>query len=83
MHGIIPQRSQYPSMSRSTKSWIKGMRVVQLVLRVFELIGAIGLLTLMILTDNVEDLTAWVLRITVSCEPTLCLPCRPVPYSPI
>ncbi len=56
-------------MSRSTKSWIKGMRVVQLVLRVLELIGAIGLLTLMILTDNVEDLTAWVLRITVSCEP--------------
>ena len=70
-------------MSRSTKGWIKGMRVVQLVLRVFELIGAIGLLTLMILTDNVEDLTAWVLRITVSCEPILCLPCwAKIAYSP-
>lgn len=49
-----------------TKWWIKWIRVVQLVLRVFEMIAAAGILFLFIAIDNVTSLTAWVVRITVS-----------------
>lgn len=52
-------------MSSTTKWWIKFMRYVQLFLRVLEMIGGGGLLTLMILISNVDPLTAWVMRITV------------------
>lgn len=41
------------------------MRIVQLGLRVFELIAAAGILFLFIIIDNVNALTAWVVRITV------------------
>ncbi|KAI0888844.1 uncharacterized protein GGS22DRAFT_152508 [Annulohypoxylon maeteangense] len=51
-------------MSSTTKGWIKSMRYVQLFLRVLEMIGGGGLLTLMILIGNVDPLTAWVMRIT-------------------
>lgn len=51
-------------MSSTTKWWIKFMRYVQLFLRVLEMIGGGGLLTLMILISNVDPLTAWVMRIT-------------------
>ncbi|KAI1763773.1 hypothetical protein GGR53DRAFT_496466 [Hypoxylon sp. FL1150] len=51
-------------MSSSTKSWIKAMRYVQMFFRVFEMIAGGGLLTLMILINNVDPLTAWVMRIT-------------------
>lgn len=53
-------------MGRRAKAWIKGTRVVQLVLRIIEHIANIGLLILMILINNVEPLTGWVLRVTVS-----------------
>ena len=56
-------------MGRKTKAWIKGMRVVQLVLRVVELVAALGFLALMILINNVEPLTGWVVRIAV-CSPS-------------
>jgi len=52
-------------MGRRTKSWIKYMRVVQLVCRALELVGAVGLLILTILLNNIEPLAGWVLRITV------------------
>lgn len=42
------------------------MRRVQLGLRCTELVGALGLLGLMILISNVDELTAWVMRIAVS-----------------
>ncbi|KAI1099902.1 hypothetical protein F4804DRAFT_320496 [Jackrogersella minutella] len=51
-------------MSSTAKWWIKFMRYVQLFLRVLEVIGGGGLLTLMILIGNVDPLTAWVMRIT-------------------
>lgn len=50
----------------SKKWWIKTMRVVQMVLRIVELIGAIGVLVMIILIKKMPDLTAWVMRITVS-----------------
>ncbi|KAK3391026.1 hypothetical protein B0H63DRAFT_557893 [Podospora didyma] len=55
----------YKPMGRKTKSWIKGMRVVQLVLRVLELIGAVGILVVMIFIDNIEPLAGWIVRITL------------------
>ncbi|KAI1461463.1 hypothetical protein F4805DRAFT_414233 [Annulohypoxylon moriforme] len=56
--------SFFRPMSSTTKWWIKFMRYVQLFLRVLEMIGGGGLLTLMILIGNVDPLTAWVMRIT-------------------
>jgi hypothetical protein len=52
-------------MSGTTKWWIKASRVIQLCLRVLELIAAAGILTLFILMTNTGDLVAWVMRITV------------------
>ncbi|KAK3944798.1 hypothetical protein QBC46DRAFT_278791 [Diplogelasinospora grovesii] len=46
------------------KSWIKGSRWAQWFLRILELVGAVGLLILMILINNVDSLTGWVMRIT-------------------
>ncbi len=60
-------------MSRTIKSWIKGLRVVQLVLRVSELIAALGIFVLMILLNNMEELIGWILRITVSQSPSILL----------
>src|SRR6478609_3405811 len=65
-------RSNHITMGPKTRAWIKGMRVVQLCLRVLELIGSIGLLVLMIIITNVEPQAGWVVRITVR------LPCPPV-----
>ena len=58
-------RTNWMTMGYKTKSWIKWSRIVQLGLRILELIAAVGLLVLMILITNVEALTGWVLRITV------------------
>ncbi len=79
MHEVRGPRSRYRMMSRTTKSWIKGTRVFQLGLRVLEVIGAVGLLVLMILINNVEELTGWVLRITVRLTSH---PFSPIPYRP-
>ncbi|KAI0840833.1 hypothetical protein F5Y06DRAFT_231537 [Hypoxylon sp. FL0890] len=56
--------SRFRPMSGTTKWWIKSMRYVQLFLRILEMIGGGGLLTLMILIGNVDALTSWVMRIT-------------------
>ncbi|KAI1377559.1 hypothetical protein F4677DRAFT_40658 [Hypoxylon crocopeplum] len=56
--------SQFRPMSSTSKWWIKTMRYIQLFFRVFEMISGAGLLVLMILIDNVDPLTAWVMRIT-------------------
>lgn len=53
-------------MSSTTKAWIKAIRVVQLLARFLELVGATGILVLVILITNIPSLTVWVLRITVS-----------------
>ncbi|KAI0132349.1 hypothetical protein BJ170DRAFT_592311 [Xylariales sp. AK1849] len=55
--------SKYQPMSSTTKGWIKWTRRVQLGLRCLELVGALGLLVLMILISNVDALTAWIMRI--------------------
>lgn len=63
----------FMTMSYGTRSWIKWMRKVQLGLRALELVAAAGLLVLMILVNNVDPLTGWVLRITVG-HPVSSLP---------
>lgn len=55
-------------MSNATKSGIVWLRRVQLVLRCFALVAALGSLALMILISNVDALTAWVMRIAVCCQ---------------
>jgi hypothetical protein len=54
-------------MNPSVKKWITYMRIVQLVLRLMEMLSAIGLLVTMILITNVEQATGWLIRIPVSC----------------
>lgn len=53
-------------MSWRTKWWIKAMRIVQLLLRLLEIFSALGILVLFIMINNIDELTAWVMRITVS-----------------
>ncbi|KAK4193673.1 hypothetical protein QBC35DRAFT_526953 [Podospora australis] len=64
-HMVPSQRSKFAMMGRKTKAMIKGTRMVQLVLRILELIAAIGLLVLCILIKGFEELTGWVLRVTL------------------
>lgn len=52
-------------MSSTTKAWIKAIRVIQLLARALQFIGAAGILVLVILITDVPSLTTWVLRITV------------------
>lgn len=64
-HEAPARRSVYwKSISGRTTWWIKAVRVVQLVLRVLELIGGAGILAMFILMNNVSDVIAWVMRIT-------------------
>ncbi|KXH56516.1 hypothetical protein CSAL01_03341 [Colletotrichum salicis] len=73
-HLVLNHRSNnYVALGPRTKSWIKAMRIVQLCLRVLELIGAAGLLALLILLDNIETLAGWVMRITPGVAMVHCL----------
>ena len=49
-----------------SKSFIKWLRYGQSVLRILQLVAALGLLTLMILIDKVPTIEGWIMRITVS-----------------
>ncbi|CAK7219605.1 hypothetical protein SEUCBS140593_003947 [Sporothrix eucalyptigena] len=64
-HEVIGgQRKPVKMMSSTTKAWIKAIRVVQLLVRVLQFVGATGILVLVILITGVPGLTTWVLRIT-------------------
>ncbi|OAQ86554.1 hypothetical protein VFPFJ_00624 [Purpureocillium lilacinum] len=60
---LANQQSSYVPLGRRTKTCIKWLRRLQLALRVLQLCGAAGILTLMILITEVNPATAWVLRI--------------------
>jgi hypothetical protein len=67
MHEVLTYRTnEYASMSPRSKSFIKWLRHGQSVLRVLQLVAALGLLTLMILIDKVPTIEGWIMRITVS-----------------
>ncbi|CAJ0551198.1 Ff.00g111280.m01.CDS01 [Fusarium sp. VM40] len=65
MHEVLTYRAnEYASMSPRSKSFIKWLRHLQSALRVLQLVGALGLLALMVLIDKVPTLEGWVMRIT-------------------
>ncbi|RBR22767.1 uncharacterized protein FIESC28_04330 [Fusarium coffeatum] len=65
MHEVLTYRTnEYSSMSPRSKSFIKWLRHGQSVLRVLQLVAALGLLTLMILIDKVPTIEGWIMRIT-------------------
>ena len=53
-------------MSASVKKWVKWMRNVQLVLRCFELLCAVGLLIVLVLIKGIDATNGWIMRIVVS-----------------
>lgn len=57
-------RSRFKPMSLRTKGWIKGMRVVQLCLRVLEAVAAAGLIVAMVLSE----LIGWVTGVAVGSQ---------------
>ncbi|CZR62234.1 uncharacterized protein PAC_12131 [Phialocephala subalpina] len=62
---ILPmERTNAKSMDPSVKKWIKWMRIIQLVLRCLEILGAVGILVMMILISGVSTATGWIMRIT-------------------
>ncbi|KAK8105941.1 hypothetical protein PG999_009300 [Apiospora kogelbergensis] len=65
-HGVPTSRGPIRPMGATAKWWIKFTRKVQIGLRVLEMIAGVGLLGMMILLTNVDPITSWVLRITVS-----------------
>jgi polynucleotide 5'-kinase involved in rRNA processing len=75
-HMVPSGRSKYKPMGSKTKGWIKGMRAVQLCLRVLEVIGAVGLVVVM----SLAGLLGWVIGVTVSSswvshQSASCAPC--------
>ncbi|KAK3306915.1 uncharacterized protein B0T15DRAFT_393260 [Chaetomium strumarium] len=67
---MVPSgRSKYKPMGRKTKGWIKGMRAVQLCLRVLEIIGAVGLVVVM----SLAGLLGWVIGVTLGFVVVHCL----------
>lgn len=52
-------------MSPRTKSRVKYTRITQLVLRVSELIGAVGLLFCVICVKGTDATTGWIIRVPV------------------
>ncbi|KAH8656184.1 hypothetical protein BGZ60DRAFT_532498 [Tricladium varicosporioides] len=61
---ILPYgKTNAKPMSPSVKIWIKWARILQLFLRCLELVGAGGLLAMMIMIRGVDDATGWIMRI--------------------
>ncbi|KAK4165192.1 hypothetical protein QBC43DRAFT_260670 [Cladorrhinum sp. PSN259] len=71
-HGAPIPRSNFRTMGRKTKAAIKTFRVIQLVLRILELIAAAGNLVLFILIKNFMGPTAWILRIALGVSALHC-----------
>ncbi|KAL2157504.1 hypothetical protein VTH06DRAFT_6055 [Thermothelomyces fergusii] len=60
-HMVLSGRSQFTPMGRRAKSWIKAMRVVQVGLRVVQIIAAVGLIAVMV----VASLIGWLMSVTL------------------
>jgi hypothetical protein len=64
---IVPYgNTSVAAMSPTVKKWVKWMRIVQLVLRCFELLCAGGLLAMLIPIKGIDISTGWIMRIVVS-----------------
>ncbi|KAJ6785959.1 hypothetical protein PWT90_08070 [Aphanocladium album] len=62
-HEALRQRSDYRQLGKKTEKAIKWVRGWQLVCRVLEFNGDLGILILMILLSHVNGITAWIMRI--------------------
>lgn len=60
------QNNLYLPLGRRTKRYIKWLRALQLVFRIFESSGALGALALLLLITNVDEAAGWVMRVSVS-----------------
>ncbi|TLS28845.1 hypothetical protein PpBr36_01234 [Pyricularia pennisetigena] len=63
---VLPHRTNNKRIGERTKRWIVRLRIVQLCLRVPELIGAAGVLAMFILLTDVPELTSWIMRIAAA-----------------
>ncbi|KAH7133457.1 hypothetical protein EDB81DRAFT_803969 [Dactylonectria macrodidyma] len=73
-HMVLSYRSNnYSSMSPRIKGWIKWLRILQLLLRILELVGAAGILVLVILMTKIETVTGWIMKITPAIVTANCL----------
>lgn len=68
---VANQNPKYTPMPANTKTKVKAIRWVQFVLRVFEEIGALGLLVCMICFKNMPTVFAWIMRISVREQNTI------------
>jgi hypothetical protein len=69
-HMVPSGRSRFRPIGRRTKGWIKGMRVVQLCLRVLESVAAVGIIVVM----GLSGLIGWVMGVTVGLSDHLVSP---------
>ncbi|TLD14420.1 uncharacterized protein PgNI_03776 [Pyricularia grisea] len=63
---ILTHRTNNKRIGDRTKRWIVRLRIVQLCLRVPELIGSAGVLAMFILLTDVPELTSWIMRIAAA-----------------
>ncbi|KAK4099644.1 hypothetical protein N658DRAFT_498125 [Parathielavia hyrcaniae] len=68
-HMVPNGRSGFRPMGRRTKGWIKGMRVVQLCLRVLEAVAAAGIIVVM----GLSGLIGWIMGATCGVVVLFCL----------
>ncbi|KAG8419222.1 hypothetical protein J3458_004115 [Metarhizium acridum] len=61
---ISHRNNPYLPLGQRMKKWIKGLRNVQLSIRVLEINAAIGSLVLLILIINIDEATGWIMRIS-------------------
>lgn len=70
---IVPYRPTYVSpMPASTKTQVVVVRWIQFAFRMMQLIGAVGLLVLVICIRGTSDTQGWMIKIPVSNNSTLC-----------
>jgi len=61
-------RVQQRSYAKVPKKAIKAVRASSIVLRVFQLFGAMGLLVCMLFVRKIDDMTGWICRVPVGFE---------------
>ncbi|OAA69065.1 hypothetical protein ISF_03440 [Cordyceps fumosorosea ARSEF 2679] len=72
-HEALQQRSAYKQLGKKTEKAIKWVRGWQLLCRLLEFNGALGILVLMILLTRVNGITAWIMRIVSGVTALHCL----------
>lgn len=60
---LLQNRTNNKTIGDRKKRWIIRLRIVQLCLRIPELVAAAGVLTMFILLTDVPELTSWIMRI--------------------